>query len=355
VFTDIIEVVEETLWKKYNSETLKSMRIIADHVRTSVMMLSDGIVPSNVDQGYILRRLLRRAIREGYKLGTEGQFLKAIVEKVIYKFEDIYESVQNNRDSILTEIDREEKQFLDTLVKGLKEFEKLLKWFEIAFERSWKKVDTIAGPKAFKLYDTYGFPLEMTVELAFERGLKVDEEGFKKAFEDHQAKSRAGAEQKFKGWLSDDSTATTELHTATHLMLAGLKEVLGDHIHQKGSNITAERLRFDFNYDEKVQREILDKVEEFVNEAIQAGTKVEVVDMYKNEAKESWVEWSFWEKYPDIVKVYTMTWANWKVYSKELCGWPHVEATSEMWRFKIKKEEASSRGVRRIKAVLIKD
>ena len=354
-FIDIIEVIEKTLWKKYNAETMKSMRIIADHVRTSVMMLSDWISPSNVDQGYILRRLLRRAIREWYKLGMEGQFLKAIVEKIISKFSDIYPSVKNNRDVILHEIDREEKQFLDTLVKGLKEFEKLLQWFEIAFERSWKKVENIAGPKAFKLYDTFGFPLEMTVELASERGLTVDETGFSKAFEEHQAKSRAGAEQKFKWGLADDWMATIELHSATHLLLAWLNHVLWGDIHQKWSNITAEKLRFDFNHEGKVERDILDQVEVYVNEAITSGAQVILTEMGKQQAMDDWVEGSFWEKYPDIVKVYTMTWTNGTVYSKELCGWPHVESTSEMWRFKIKKEEASSRWIRRIKAVLIKD
>lgn len=356
IFTDIIEVIEATLGVSYDDATQKWMRIIADHTRTSVIMLSDGVVPSNVDQGYVLRRLMRRAIREAYKLGKEGQFMTKIAEKIIAKFEDIYDSVKNNKDKILEEIDREEKQFLSTLEKGLKEFDKLLRGFEIAFERTGKKVDTIAWAKAFKLYDTYGFPLEMTVELATEKGLKVDEEGFEKAFADHQAKSRAGAEQKFKGWLADDSTATTALHSATHLMLAGLRKVLGDHVHQAGSNITAERLRFDFTHPEKVEREDLDKVEAYVNEAIESGLKVTMNEIPKVDAEnDTTIEGSFWEKYPDVVKVYSMVGDNGVTYSRELCGGPHVEDSKSMWRFKIKKEQASSRWVRRIKAVLITD
>lgn len=355
-FVDIIQTIEETLWLKYNDETMKSMRIIADHTRTSVIMISDWVTPSNVDQGYVLRRLMRRAIREAYKLWKKWQFMQAIASKVISKFENIYESVNRNKELILEEIDREEHQFLSTLEKWLKEFDKLLKGFEIAFERTWQKIDTIAGAKAFKLYDTYWFPLEMTVELAWERWLKVDEAGFEKAFKEHQEKSRAGAEQKFKWWLADDSEATTALHSATHLMLAGLRKVLWAHVHQAGSNITAERLRFDFTNPEKVSREDLDKVEQYVNEAIESWLKVTIEEVAKSEAEsDPTIEWSFWEKYPDVVKVYNMVWENWVTYSRELCGWPHVDNSKNMGRFKIKKEQASSRGVRRIKAVLIKE
>lgn len=353
IFSDIIDVICDTLSLEINNENEKSIRIIADHSRAATFMISDWISPSNVDQWYILRRLIRRAIREGYKLWEKGQFLSPIVEKIINKFEDIYPNIKENKSVILDEINIEEKQFLSTLEKGLKEFDKLIKWFEIAFERTWKKVDTIAWPKAFKLYDTYGFPIEMTKELASERGLLVDEDWFKKAFEEHQEKSRAWASQKFKWGLADDSETTTALHSATHLMLAGLREVLWDHVHQAGSNITPERLRFDFTHPEKVQKDDLEKVEVYVNNAIQSKLKVEIIEMQKNEAKEAWVEGSFWEKYPDIVKVYQMTWENGKVYSKELCWGPHIENSLKMWTFKIKKEEASSRWVRRIKAVLI--
>jgi alanyl-tRNA synthetase len=261
----------------------------------------------------------------------------------------------DKKDEIISEILREEKQFGETLEKWMKEFDKLVKGFEIAFERTGKRIDTIAWNKAFKLYDTFGFPLEMTVELAEERWLKVDQEWFKEAEKKHQELSRAWAEQKFKWWLADDGEETTALHSATHLMLAWLNEVLWWGIDQKGSNITPERLRFDFNFDRKVTREELDKVEEYVNNAISKWCEVELINMDKNEAKETWVRGSFWEKYPDIVKVYTFKDSDNNIYSRELCWGPHVENTKSMGRFKIKKEEASSRGVRRIKAVLIKD
>jgi len=355
MFDYIIDKITETIWVEYNEKNLKSIRIIADHTRTATIMISDWVVPSNVDQGYVLRRLMRIAIRQAHKLGFKGLFLSEVSAVIIEKLGIAYHHMIEKKSEILEEIVREEKQFVETLEKGLKEFEKLVRGFEIAFERSGKKIDTIAGAKAFKLYDTFGFPLEMTVELAEERGLKVDEEGFKEAEKKHQELSRAGSAQKFKGWLADDWEETTALHSATHLMLAWLNEVLWGGIDQKGSNITPERLRFDFNFDRKVTREELDKVEEYVNNAIVKACEVELIEMDKTEAKESGVRWSFWEKYPDTVKVYTFKDSENNVYSKELCGWPHVENTKTMGTFKIKKEEASSRGVRRIKAVLIKD
>lgn len=355
VFLDILEVAAQTLGVSYQAETQKNLRVIADHTRTSVMMIADGIVPSNVDQGYILRRLLRRAIRSGYKMGAQGQFLAPVAKKVIEKFASIYDSVQNNAQKIIEEIDREEKQFLTTLEKGLKEFDKLLKGFEIAFEKTGQKIEIISGDKAFKLYDTYGFPIEMTKELAQEKGLGIDEEGFKKAYEEHQAKSRAGAEQKFKGGLADNSEATTALHSATHLMLAGLRKVLGTHVHQAGSNITAERLRFDFTHGDKMTPEQLQAVEAYVNDAIANDAQMKLEEIEKVQAeKDPTIEASFWEKYPEVVKVYNFIGQNGVVYSRELCGGPHVASTGTMGTFKIQKEEASSRGVRRIKAVLIK-
>lgn len=354
VFSDIIAEIEKTLKVAYNDETRNSIRIIADHSRTATMMLSDWIRPSNVDQGYILRRLIRRAVREGYKLGTSWAFMTPIIGKVIDKFEEIYESVKINKLEIITALEKEEKQFSSTLENWLKEFDKLLNGFKIAFERTGKAVDTISGDKAFKLYDTYGFPIEMTVELATEKGLKVDVEWFNEAFKKHQELSRAWAEQKFKWGLADDSEVVTALHSATHLMLAGLRKYLGEHVHQAGSNITAERLRFDFTNEGKVDGEILKKVEDYVNEAISKDVEVILENMPKNEAKELWVEWSFWEKYPEVVKVYTFASSDWTIYSRELCGGPHVERTWTMWKFKIQKEEASSSGVRRIKAVLEK-
>jgi len=333
---------------------MKSIRIIADHSRTATVMISDWVTPSNVDQGYVLRRLMRIAIRQAHKLGFKGLFLSEVSEVIIEKLGIAYPHMWDKKSEILKCIVWEEKQFVETLEKGLKEFEKLVKGFEIAFERSGKKIDTIAWPKAFKLYDTFGFPLEMTVELAEERGLKVDTDWFKEAEKKHQELSRAGAEQKFKGWLADDWEETTALHSANHLLLWGLNSVLGWWISQKGSNITPERLRFDFNFDRKVTREELDKIEEYVNNAINSECEVELVNMDKQEAKDSWVEWSFWEKYPDVVKVYTFKDSDNNIYSRELCWGPHVENTKTMGKFKIKKEEASSRGVRRIKAVLVK-
>lgn len=348
IFQDILEVIEHTLGQTYTPETQKSMRIIADHMRTSVMIISDGVTPSNVDQGYVLRRLLRRAIREGFKLGKKEGFLTPIAEKIISKFEDIYTHLKEKRVLIIEEIQREEKQFIATLWTGLKEFEKLMS------ELAKTSQTTISWDQAFHLYDTFGFPIEMTKELATEKGLVVDEEGFKKAFEKHQELSRAGSEQKFKWGLADHSDATTGLHSATHLMLAGLRKYLGEHVHQAGSNITAERLRFDFTHPEPVTKEQLQMVEDYVNEAIQADAQVVLTEMDKEEAKASGVEGSFWERYPERVKVYSFASADGRVFSKELCGGPHVEHTGTMGKFKIQKEESSSRGVRRIKAVLEK-
>lgn len=354
IFDYIISEITKTIWVEYNDKNLKAIRIIADHSRTATVMISDWVVPSNVDGGYVLRRLMRIAIRQAHKLGFKWLFLSEISNVIIDKLGIAYPHMIDKKSEILEEIVREEKQFVETLEKGLKEFEKLVKGFEIAFERTGKKVDTIAGNKAFKLYDTFGFPLEMTVELAEEKWLKVDTEGFKEAEKKHQELSKAGSAQKFKGWLADDWEETTALHSATHLLLAGLNKVLGWWIAQKGSNITPERLRFDFNFDRKVTREELDQVEEYVNNAISKECEVELVNMDKQEAKDSGVEWSFWEKYPDTVKVYTFKSNSWEIFSRELCGWPHVENTKTMWTFKIKKEEASSRWVRRIKAVLLK-
>lgn len=355
VFDDIIDTAAKKIGVTYNDETRKSLRIIADHTRTSVMILSDGILPSNVDQWYILRRLIRRSIREAYKLGFKELFLSDVANVVINKFENIYTHIKDKKDQILSDLSKEEKQFSKTLENWLKEFDKLVNGFQIAFKKTGQKVDTISGDKAFKLYDTFGFPIEMTCELAEEKGLKVDVEWFYEAFKKHQELSRAGAEQKFKGWLADDSEAVTALHSATHLMLAWLRKYLWENVHQAGSNITAERLRFDFTYDQKVEKDILDKVENYVNEAIEAECEVKLEEISKIDAKnDASIEASFWEKYPDIVKVYTFIGKDGKVFSRELCGWPHVKNTANMWKFKILKEESSSRWVRRIKAVLVK-
>ncbi|MCH8518603.1 alanine--tRNA ligase [Candidatus Gracilibacteria bacterium] len=353
IFSDIITKIVGVLGVEKGPQTQKSIRIIADHSRTAAVMISDGVLPSNVDQGYILRKLIRIAIRQAYKLGYKGEFLYQVSEVVIEKLGIAYPHMLEKKSEIIDEIQKEEKQFGEALEKGLKEFDKLLLGFNIALEKTGKIIDTISGDKAFKLYDTYGFPIEMTQELASEKGLKVDVEGFNQAFAEHQEKSRTASAGKFKGGLADDSEATTELHTATHLLLAGLRKVLGTHVFQKGSNITPERLRFDFSHEEKVTAEELQQVEDFVNYAISTNFDVTMTEMPKQEALDMGVVGSFWEKYPDIVKVYTMKSGD-EVFSIELCGGPHATNSSTLGKFKIQKEEASSRGVRRIKAVLVK-
>lgn len=354
IFQAVIDTICSTLGVQYNLETQSAIRIIADHTRTTVVMMSDGVLPSNVDQGYILRRLMRRAIRKAHSLWHSTSFMQEVAISVIEKLGKTYPNITENKQVILLAIEAEEKQFLVTLEKGLKEFEKLLYWFHIALEKTWKIIDTISWEKAFRLYDTYGFPIEMTEELAKEKWLSVDVDGFNQAFIKHQEKSRTASAGKFKGGLADDSQATTELHTATHLLLAGLRKILGNHVFQKGSNITPERLRFDFSHEEKMTPEELQKVEDFVNSAIQKWFQVEIKEIPKQQAIDEGVVWSFWEKYPDIVKVYSIK-NDTETYSIELCGGPHVADSKNMGRFQIQKEEASSRGVRRIKAVLIKD
>lgn len=330
-------------------------RIIADHLRAATHMISDGVVPKNIDQWYILRRLIRRAIREAYKMGYEHPFTTEIASIYIEQFSGIYESVRNNAEKIKSELSIEEGKFSKTLKDGVREFEKIVNGFKIAFERSGQQVTQISGGKAFTLFDTYGFPLEMTVELAKEQGLTVDVEGFNIAFEKHQELSRTASAGKFKGGLADDGIETTALHSACHLMLAGLRQVLGEWVHQAGSNITAERLRFDFTHPEKMTPEQIKAVEDYVNEAIDSRLVVTMTNMDKTEAKNSGVEWAFWEKYPDIVKVYSMVGENGTVYSRELCGGPHIENSKEMGHFKIQKEESSSAGIRRIKAILTRN
>lgn len=348
--------IEELSGKKYweNEKETKAFRVIMDHLRAATFLIADWAYPSNKDQWYFTRRLLRRAVRFARDLWINSGLSKEVALEVIREYEWHYTDLTTKKDLIVKEIEAEEKQFLETLEKGLKEFDKMVSGFQIAFERTGQKVDTISWDKAFKLYDTYWFPIEMTEELAEEKWLKIDKEWFKTSFEKHKDLSRAWAEQKFKWGLADTWELTTALHSATHLMLAWLRKVLGEHVHQAGSNITAERLRFDFTNEDKVTPEQLKEVEDYVNEAISANAKVVLEEMKKDDAKAAWVEGSFWEKYPDIVKVYTFKSDDWKVFSKELCWGPHVENTSVMWKFRILKEEASSRWVRRIKAVLEK-
>ncbi|MGI6153134.1 MAG: alanine--tRNA ligase [Christensenellaceae bacterium] len=343
VFAPVLSKLQDMSGKTYNGaddETVRAFRIVADHIRCATFMIGDekGITPSNVDQGYVLRRLLRRAIRFAGKLGIQEGMLSKIAQVVIEQYRHAYPELEDNKQRILSEIDKEEGRFQKTITQGLKEFEKVAEKLQ---------GDTIDGKSAFRLYDTFGFPLEFTLELAKERGLKVDTDGFDAAFKHHQELSQAGAEQRFAGGLADTGEQTARLHTATHLLLAGLKKVLSDDINQKGSNITAERLRFDFNFPRKVEREELDQVEAYVNEAIAAGLDVEMQEMSAEEAKAQGATGVFDAKYGDVVKVYTVP-----GYSKEICGGPHAKNTAELGKFKIKKEQSSSSGVRRIKAVL---
>lgn len=349
--------IEELSGKKYgeNPKETKAFRVVMDHLRASTFLICDWAVPSNKDQWYFTRRLLRRAIRFARDLWINWGLSKEVALEVIKEYKDHYKELEAKKDFIVTEIEKEEKQFLATLENWLKEFEKLVKWLEIAFEKTGKKIDTISGDKAFKLYDTYGFPLEITQELAEEKWLKIDVEGFKEAFKKHKDLSRAWAEQKFKWWLADSAEETTALHTAAHLMLAWIRKVLGADIHQKWSNITAERLRFDFNYPEKVPEDKLKEIENYVNNVIEKNCDMILDEIKKSEAEsDKTIEWSFWEKYPEIVKVYTVKDSEGNIYSRELCWWPHITNTSTMGRFRIIKEESSSAWVRRIKAVLEK-
>lgn len=327
----IIEKVKELA----NKEDIKAERIIADHLRAVTFILADGIVPSNLEQGYVLRRLIRRAIRYGRKIGIKEVFTFKIAEVVIDKMSDEYPELRKNKDLITEQLTQEEERFNKTLEKGLKEFEKI-------------SLKDISGHDAFILFSTYGFPLEMTKELAQEKGLKVDEKEFKKEFEKHQELSRTATAGKFKSGLADHSKEVTKLHTATHLFLAALRQVLGDHVVQKGSNITADRLRLDFSHSEKLTDEQLKKVEDIVNEQIKKDLPISCCEISLDEAKKMKAIGVFESKYEDKVKVYTVG----DSFSCEICGGPHVQSTGELGSFKIKKQESSSAGVRRIKAIL---
>jgi len=343
-FAGIIASIASLSGKEYgeSGDVMRMFRIIADHIRCATFMLGDqrGITPSNVDQGYILRRLIRRAIRFAMQLGIPDGSLTKISEAVIEQYGEFYQELSTNRAKILDELTKEEQRFEHALKKGIREFERLVGTL------SGSEID---GVSAFHLYDTFGFPIELTQELAAERGLTVDAAGFDEAFKAHQELSHAGAEQRFQGGLVDHTEETTRLHTATHLLQAGLRKVLGsDEVAQKGSNITAERLRFDFSFPRKVTPEELVAVEAFVNEAIAQDVEITCEEMTVDEAKESGAIGLFENKYGSKVKVYTVP-----GFSREICGGPHAARTSDLGRFEIKKEEASSAGVRRIKAVLI--
>lgn len=347
VFVPIIRAIEGLCGKKYgeNETDDVSIRIISDHIRTSVFILGDqrGMAPGNVGQGYILRRLIRRAIRHARKLGIESSFLSRLATVVLDLYKEPYPELVEHEDFIFTELEKEEEKFSKTLLNGEKEFEKMLPNLLKGNNR------VIGGRIAFKLYDTYGFPIEITEELAKEHGFTVDRKGFDEAFEKHQAISRAGSEQTFKGGLADHSEATTALHTATHLLHKALSVVLGGYVKQLGSNITAERLRFDFNHPQALTKEEIKKVEDLVNEMIAKDLPVVCEVMTLDEAREKGAAAQFDDKYGEKVKVYSIG-----DFSIEVCGGPHVEHTSELGHFKIVKEQSSSAGVRRIKAILEK-
>lgn len=339
IWKDVIEKICEISNTKYE-DNKQSIRIIADHIRTSVFISADysGIKPSNVGQGYILRRLIRRSIRHAKKLNIDisSNWDIEIAKLIINKYKKYYKELEENENVVYEVLTNEKNKFNKTIEKGLREFEKVT-----------KDNNDIDATTAFKLYDTYGFPLELTVELAHEKNIKVDEKGFEEKFKAHQELSRSSSAGQFKGGLGGNGEIETKYHTATHLLNAALKVVLGPDVHQRGSNITAERMRFDFNCDHKLSDEEKEKIENLVNTWIKESIPVTSEEMNKDEAIKSGAECMFIEKYPDIVTVYSI--GN---VSKELCGGPHVKNTSELGHFKIKKEEASSAGVRRIKAIL---
>lgn len=344
LFLPIFEKLDEVRGTTVPAERQDSERIIADHVRTAVFMIADGVVPGNVDQPYVLRRIIRRTLLKGRDLGIEGSFIPKLAAVVIKNYSDIYPELAANATVIEDELMREEEQFARTLEKGIREFNKL-----ISRVPDHVKNKVISGKNAFNLYDTHGLPLELTEEMAAQNGFAVDRDGFKKAFEKHQELSRKGAEQKFKGGLADDSEKTAALHTATHLLHQALRQVLGDHVAQKGSNITADRLRFDFSHHDKMTDKEIQQVENLVNEAIAKELPVNFAEMEIDEAKKTGAIGLFVDKYGDRVKVYSIG-----DFSKEICGGPHCQNTKDLGKFKIKKEESSSRGIRRIKAVLQK-
>ena len=419
LFSGIILKIEALSGKRYegaDEERLRAFRIIADHLRTATFILGDtrGITPSNVDQGYVLRRLIRRAVRHGMSLEMPEGFTADVAMVIVDQYQSVYPELRDNRSFVLEQLLLEEKRFAHTLRQGVKEFEKMLsrmedsigkidafkdelrenlfkdadlkrlaqaeeamrnigstlrptpeaqafiqevtevsravdtiKAFRDKMDARLKALKTISGRDAFKLYDTYGFPVEITMEMARERGLKVDEEDFEARFRQHQKQSQAGAQQRFKGGLADSSEQTTRLHTATHLLQAALRQVLGPEVAQKGSNITAERLRFDFTFGRKMTPEEIQEVERLVNQVIQAKAPVSYTEMTVEEAKAQGAIGLFEARYGDKVRVYSVG-----DFSKEICGGPHVSNTGELGSFKIQKEESSSAGVRRIKATV---
>lgn len=342
IFAPLFAKLDELRGIETPAERTRSERIIVEHMRAATFIMGDGVTPGKVDQAYVLRRIIRRAIREAMKLELNKSFTVAMAQVVIDNYKDVYSELAVNEKIILEEFEREERQFASALDRGTKEFEKLIARVPAHIERK-----VISGKNAFNLYETYGFPIELTVEMAAEKGFTVDMEGYQKAFEKHQELSRQGAEQKFKGGLADHSDETARLHTATHMLHKALRIVLGDHVAQKGSNITAERLRFDFSHPDKMTPEQIAEVQKIVNEQIQRELPVICEEMTVDEARAAGAIGLFGDKYGERVKVYSIG-----DYSKEICGGPHAQNSKDLGEFIIQKEESSSRGVRRIKAII---
>ncbi len=345
IFMPAINLLESLSGKSYadSEDVTKAMRIVADHVRTSTFIIGDdrGVTPSNVDQGYVLRRLIRRAVRFGMKLELPAGSICKLSELYINQYKDVYPELDRNSEKIISELKLEEERFGKTLEQGLKEFEK------VSFFIKKAGGNVINGKTAFRLYDTFGFPVEITTELAKERDMTVDLDAYKQAFQEHQQKSQQGAEQKFKGGLADHSEQTARLHTATHLLHSALRKVLSEDVAQRGSNITAERLRFDFSFSRPMTKEEIEEVEKLVNDAIARKIDVVCEETTVEKAKAEGAIGLFESKYGDVVKMYTIG-----DVSKEICGGPHAQNTGDLVSFKIVKEQSSSSGVRRIKAVI---
>ena len=345
--TDLFSLLINELRKHMRTENIRSERIVADHIRTATFMIADGVVPSNTDRGYVLRRLLRRAVRHADNLGLPLESLQTLVPIIGSIYSNVYNEIIIKKKIIASEINNEEKKFRKTLDSGMKEFEKT-----ISVTNGSYKNQKISGREAFILFSTYGFPFELTKELAQEKGFSVDEDDFKEELAKHQELSRAGAEQKFKGGLGGTGEIETKYHTATHLLHQALRDVLGTTVQQKGSNITTERLRFDFAFDRKMTDEEKQRVEDIINEKIKANLPMRKVVMKNEDAEKTGALHFFGDKYGDEVNVYYIGDSLENAYSKEFCGGPHVENIGVLGHFKIMKEEAVSAGVRRIKAIL---
>ena len=340
-----------SLRNKKNEVVKSAMRVILDHIKAATFLINDGASPSNKDQGYFTRRLIRRAIRFGHQLEIEKNFTAEIAKSVIETYGDYYTDLADNQERILEILEDEEIKFRRTLQKGLKRF----KIYDLKFKNENKSV---SGKEIFDLYQTYGFPIEMSFEELEKIGMKINKDKLEKEFAEelqkHKDLSRTASAGKFKGGLAGSDKVTTQLHTVTHLMLAGLRKVLGEGVSQKGSNITPERIRFDFSFDRAMTDEEKQAVEKFVNDALQSEGKIDLAEMPKQQAVDEGVTGAFWEKYPEQVKVYTITAPDGTIYSRELCGGPHIKNLSELKNktFKIVKEKSSGAGVRRVKATV---